>query len=372
MKIPSFSIPLDFSMFFGSKGILGVDIGSYSIKITQLKNNKGNWSLSKCIKVNLPENLIFQEVNPVEKKAVISSLIKKSLSENNISIKNATTSVSGSSVIVRYVKLPKISKEDLAKSIEFEAEPYIPFDIKEVNLGFYILGEVTEEGQKKIDTVLVAAKKETVQAKIDILQEAGLNPLIIDVDAFALESAYEINKDPEIQETIVIVNIGANVTNMTILENGISRVVRDIFIGGNTFTKILQKNFQCDFKTAEELKKKTGLLVTPEDKEQALKENNKDAIQCSNTMMPVAKDLLGEIHRSIDFFYSQRGEQQVINRVLLSGGGANLLNLDKYLNQELKIHTEIFDPLKRIETPENFSISQTSDLTISIGLATRS
>ncbi|MFN3966623.1 MAG: type IV pilus assembly protein PilM, partial [Endomicrobiia bacterium] len=345
--------------------------GSYSVKIIQLKNNKGRWFLSKYGIVDLPEDIVFQETNPVEKRAIISSLIKNCLSQNNITTKNAATSVSGSSVIVRYVKLPKISKEDLAKSIQFEAEPYIPFDIKEVNLGFYILGEVTEEGQKKTDTVLVAAKKETVQAKMDILQDAGLRSLIIDVDAFALESSYEINRDAEIQETVVMVNIGANVTNITILENGVSRVVRDIFIGGNTFTKTIQKNLQCDFKTAETLKKKTGLLVTPEEKEQALKENNKDAIQCSNFMMPVVRDLLNEVHRSIDFFYAQRGEQQLVNRIILSGGGAKLLNIDKYFSQEMKLPTEIFDPLKKIERPSNFSLSQPCELAVSVGLATR-
>jgi len=371
MKLPSLSIPLDLSMFFGSKDILGVDIGSYSIKITQLKNNKRKWSLSKYAIVTLPEDIVFQEINPVEKRTIISSLIKKCLSQNNINTKNAAISVSGSSVIVRYVKFPKISKEDLAKSIQFEAEPYIPFDIKEVNLGFYILGEVTEEGQKKTDTVLVAAKKDIIQSKMDILQDAGLKSVIVDVDAFALESSYEINKDPEIQETVIIVNIGANVTNITILENGISRVVRDIFIGGNTFTRTLQKNLQCDFKKSEELKKKTGLLVTPEDKEQALKENNKDALQCSNIMISVAKDLLNEIHRSIDFFYSQRGEQQVINRILLSGGGAKLNNLEKYISQELKIHTEIFDPFRRVEKPSGFSLTQPCDFGVSVGLATR-
>jgi len=195
-------------------------------------------------------------------------------------------------------------------------------------------------------------------------------PAIIDVDAFALESCYEINKEPDIQEMTIIVNIGANVTNVTIIENGISRVVRDIFIGGSTFTKALQKNFQADYKQAEEMKKKHGLLVSIEDKENALKDDNKDALQVSNVLTPVAHDLLGEIHRSIDFFYSQRGEQQVLNRVLLTGGGAGMKNIEKYFTQELKIQSEIFDPFKKIDI-HSIKIDNPSEYAIAVGLATR-
>ncbi|OGS23844.1 MAG: hypothetical protein A2297_01780, partial [Elusimicrobia bacterium RIFOXYB2_FULL_48_7] len=218
---------------------------------------------------------------------------------------------------------------------------------------------------------LVAAKKDIIQSKIEILQEAGLNPVVIDVDAFALESCYDINRDQKSQEMVIVVNIGANVTNVTIVENGISRVVRDIFIGGNTFTKALQKNFQSDFKKAEELKKKYGLLVTVEDKESALKEDNKDALQISNVLTPVAHDLLSEIHRSIDFFYSQRGEQQVLSRVLLSGGTSAMKNIDKYFAQELKIQTEVFNPFKSLDKPSNMQFENIAESAIAVGLATR-
>ncbi|MDI6642380.1 MAG: type IV pilus assembly protein PilM, partial [Elusimicrobiota bacterium] len=287
--------------FFLPKDLLGVDIGSYSVKLVQLKTAANKYSLQKSVVLPLPEDIVYQEINPVEKKQIIASIIKNYITKEKVSTKLAATSVSGSSVIVRYVKFPKITKEELSKSIQFEAEPYIPFDIKEVNFGFYILGDVVEEGQKKVETVLVAAKKDLVQAKIDILQDAGLFPAIIDVDAFALEGSYEINKEVEVQEIVIIVNIGANVTNIVIIENGISRVVRDIFIGGNAFTKVLQRNLSCDFKSAEEMKKNYGLLVTAEEKESALKES-KEALQVSSALTPIAHDLLREVHRSIDFF----------------------------------------------------------------------
>ena len=360
------------SSLLGSSELLSVDLGSYAIKIVHLKKGKnGKYSLAHWGILYLPEEMVSTEAPPAEKKAVIVNLLKNYLSKQKIGVKNAITSVSGSSVIVRYVKFPKTTREELSKNIQFEAEPYIPFDIREVNIGYYIIGDITEEGQKKTETVLVAAKKDLIQNKLEIFQEVGLNLLIIDVDAFAIESCYEINRDPSANELAIMINIGANVTNMSIIENGISRVVRDIFIGGNSFNKSLQKNLSCNYKTAEEKKKKYGMLVTAEEKEKALTENDKESLQISNVLTTVANDLLGEIRRSIDFYYSQQGEQKVLNRVILCGGSANIKSLDKYFAQELKINTEVYNPLASIEKnmvipPENLPM-----LGVATGLATR-
>lgn len=369
-KLPKIDF-LDFSSLFGASDLMGMDIGSYSVKVVHMRGSPGNWTLVRWSILPLPVEAVSQEIDPNEKKLAISTAIKNYLSIENITVKNVVISVSGSSVIVRYVKFPRIAKEELAKSIQFEAEPYIPFDIKEVTLGFYVLGEVTEEGQKKTDTVLVAAKKDLIQSKIDILRDAGLTPVIIDVDAFALESSYEINRDPQTSEMVLVANMGANVTNITILENGTSRVVRDIFIGGIGFTKAIQKSLQCDYSTAEALKKKYGILITAEDKEQALKNEERDALQISNILTPMARDLLAEIHRSIDFFYSQRGEQQVINKVLLSGGGSGLKNLDKYLSQELKMPVEFFNPFQKVNKTTEIPADQAHQMAIAVGLASR-
>jgi len=358
-------------VLFGQKDILGIDIGTYSIKGIQLKNVGGKWSLVRWFIIPEPEEVQIGEINPNEKKKIISDILRNYLSENKIKIRNVVTSVSGSSVIVRYVKFPKMTKEELSKNIYFEAEPYIPFDIREVNLGFYILGDIVEEGQKKTETVLVAAKKSIIQDKIDILTQAGLQPVIIDVDAFALESCYEVNHDPLQNEIVIILNIGANITNMSIIENGVSKVVRDIFIGGSSFTKALQKNLNCTYKNAEDLKRKYPLLVTSEDKEKALAENNREMLQVSNILIEICHDLLSELHRSIDFFYSQRGEQQVLNRIIISGGGACLKNIDKYFSQELKIPTEICNPLSRISNSEVVPEDVLPILSIATGLAVR-
>jgi type IV pilus assembly protein PilM len=356
---------------FSSKSLLGVDIGTYSVKIVEMKGSGRKYTLVRAAVLPLPQEVQTSEISVMEKKRIIVDVIKNYLSQNRVNVKNAATSVSGSSVIVRYVKFPKITREELSKSIVFEAEPYIPFDIREVNLGFYIMGDVTEEGQKKTETVLVAAKKDIIQDKMDTLTQAGLRPVLIDIDAFAMESSYDLNHDSPSGETVIIVNIGASVTNMSIIENGISKVVRDIFLGGNSFTKALQKNMGCNFQTAEEMKRKYGLLIDPAEKEKALSDKNHEALQVSNTMNEVCHDLLNEIHRSIDFFYSQRGEQQILNRIYISGGGACLKNIEKYFTQELKLPAEIYNPLKSVENSEKVEAENLPVLSVAAGLATR-
>jgi type IV pilus assembly protein PilM len=357
----------------GVDDILGIDIGTYSVKIAQFKKVGNNWSLVNWGVLPLPEELQAPEVPIADKKKPISGIIKNFVSERKIKTKKAAISVAGSSVITRFVKFPKISKEELSKTIQFEAEPYIPFDIREVSLAFYILGDTVEEGQKKTEVVLVAAKKDLLQDRIDMITEAGLNPVVIDVDAFALENSYEINRDPAVPEMFVMVNMGANVTTMSVIENNITRVVRDIFYGGNIFNKALQKNLGCDFKSAETLKRKYGLIFTPEDREKALAEDQKEALQVSNILISACRDLLSEIHRSIDFFYTQRGEQQVLNRVLLAGGTACLKNIDKYFAQELKMPVDVFNPLTKVLNNNIVApIENLPILSIAAGLAARS
>jgi type IV pilus assembly protein PilM len=279
-------------------------------------------------------------------------------------------SVAGNQVIVRYVRFPKLTREELNKTIQFEAEPYIPFDIRDVELSFHILGDVIEEGQKKMEAILVASKKEATQAKLEILSELNMRPVVMDIDVFALSNAYELNTDPATVETVLLLNIGAATTNMSIVEKFVPRVVRDVFISGNSFTKSIQKNLGCDLKASEDLKIRYGLLVTAEEKEQSLAENQKEALKVSSALTPVAKDLVGEVQRSIDFYISQNPERSV-QRVLLSGGAAALKNLDKYLAQELKLPIEKFNPLKNVQGGEAVPEDCALQLAVAIGLALR-
>lgn len=367
VKLPEFKLP-PLPFFPKAKEAFAADLGSTAVKIIQLKPVGKKFSLFKWGILNFAES--GAEMSPQDRKNMSAARLGEYLAKEKISTKNVISSVSGNQVIVRYVKFPKLSREELNKTIQFEAEPYIPFDIKEVDLSFHTLGEVTEEGQKKMETILVAAKKEVVQGKLDILNDLNLRTVIIDLDAFALANAYELNSDPEALETVLMINIGSAVTNMAIIENHVPRVVRDVFISGGTFSKAIQRNMSCDAKTAEDMKSRYGLLVTVEEKEKTLAENQKEALQVSTAMTPVARDLLTEVHRSIDFYVSQNPEKS-ISRILLSGGTANLKNLDKYFAQELKLSVELFNPLQNVEGGQAVPANMACQLAVAVGLAAR-
>lgn len=359
-KVPS----LD---FLRTKESLGIDLGSTALKIVQISDNK----LVRWAYKELELKDAGPEVQASDRVAALTQLLSSFLSEERKAPKTGAISVSGNSVIVRYVKLPKLSHSELEKTIQFEAEPYIPFAIPEVNMGFYILGDVVEDGQAKMETVLVAAKKELIDQRLGVLTAVGLRPIAVDVDAFAMESAYGLTQagNPT-QETVLLVNIGANVTTMIVMENGLSKVVRDVFIAGNTINKSLQRIFDCSFEEAEKLKKKGQILVTPDEKEATLAQDDQDSLQISNTIVTVMKDLVSEIQRSLDFFLSQNPERQV-NRIFLCGGSSSISGLDRYFSQELHTTVELFDPFVNLSSGNLPDPSLRPAFAVAVGLATR-
>ena len=166
------------SLLGGSKAVLGIDIGSYAIKAVQLEADGGAPKLKAWGHLVLDPK---SEASPEEKRQQAVNALRAFLIQKAVQLKRAATAISGNAVIVRYVKFPQLTKDELWATLPTEAEPFIPFDINEVQLGFHILGEMVEEGQKKRETVLVAAKTEAGQGRVDVLKAAGLKPSIIDV-----------------------------------------------------------------------------------------------------------------------------------------------------------------------------------------------
>ena len=353
-----------FNFFKKKADLIGVDIGSYAIKLVCLKKVSDHWSLVRWGMIPYGEDIPL-DTPLIDRKSQAASALASYLKTSDFPSNKAVTSICGNSVIVRYVKMARMSAEDLSKSIKFEAEPYIPFNIEDVNLSFSILGESIEDGAPQMETVLVAAKKDSVDVRIDLLREAGLEPVILDVDAFALENAFETVFPGVQEETVLFMNVGASFTNMSIVEKGISRVVRDVFIAGNTFTKAIQRQFQCDVRTAEQKKITYGLAEDAADAE---------AQQINEILIPVARDLLSEVQRSIDFYLSQ-GPERSIHKIYLCGGTANLKMLDQFLSNELKIPVEIFNPLAMVQNaPLDLSDEQRTllpQMAVAVGLATR-
>lgn len=352
----------------GDRDLVGLDIGSHSIKIVWLRQEGKELKLKAWGVVPLS---FKPEASPDERKFQTAEVVKDLFSKKAIPLKNVATSVSGNAVIVRYVKLPKLSKQELGLTLSMEAEPFIPFDIKDVALGCHILEDVIEEGQKKMSVVLVAAKKDFIKDRMDTIIAAGLKPLVIDVDAFALETVMEKTAGAGSQGALLLLNIGHRTTNLSIIEKGVTYVVRDIFVAGGTLDKAIQKILPVDPAKAEELKKTRGILLSTEEKEAAIQEDDKEALAVSKAVSAVARDLAGEISRSVDFYLSQ-GTERSIARIILSGGVANLKNLPQFLSSEFKVPVEVLNPLSFLkEQGADVPKDVLPSLSVAAGLALR-
>ncbi|MBI3012152.1 MAG: type IV pilus assembly protein PilM [Elusimicrobia bacterium] len=348
---------------------IGIDLGASSIKIVQLSKKKdgklqvARWSIIPLSTVESEKT----EVSPEEKKANATNVLRNYRGSGKKMPKNAILSVSGNSVIVRYVRLPKLTYKELSKTIKQEAEPYIPFNIEEVFLGFHPLGDVIEEGKTKMETVLVAAKKDFVNQRIEILEGAGFKTAVIDVDAFALESVYEMSQEKHpIEETVLIANIGYSKTNFSIIEKGVTLIVKDSPIAGSAINKAVMKNLLADNRSVEKLKAANGLLLTPEEKETAPKE----ALGVSEAIVTVMKDFVAEAKKIIQYHTTQ-GKDKKIDRILLSGGTANTKNLCPFLSSEFGLPVDKLNAFAAVSGSEAIPEMNHAHLCVAVGLALR-
>jgi len=358
------------SYVLGAPDVLGVDVGTSSVKIVYLKTEGGVRTLKAWGHIPIE---VKAEAGPEERRQQVVSRIRAFIIDKGLSkVHNAAVSISGNAVIVRYVKFPLLTKDELRSTLATEAEPFIPFDINEVQLGFHILSEITEDGQKKMETVLVAAKKEAVQDRVAVLEELSLKPSIIDVDSFAIENVHEAAADPNAQiGSTLYLNIGHSVTNLSIIENGVTRVVRDVFISGSTFTKAVARALQYEVPQAEEAKRKYGILLDADEKEKVLQEGDRDALGVSQAVIGVIKDLVGELHRSVDFYLSQ-GPERNIGKIVLAGGSARMKNLSKALAAELKVPVDVLNPFSFLsESPQEIPAEIVPAMSVAVGLALR-
>ncbi|MAE93104.1 MAG: pilus assembly protein PilM [Deltaproteobacteria bacterium] len=347
--------------FGKSKSIVGLDIGSSSVKIVELvKRNKGI-ELQHVGVAALPPEAIVQ--GAFLNSGAIVDAIQQAVDESGIKNKNVAAAVSGHSVIVKKISLPAMTRDELEESIRWEAEQYIPFDINEVNLDFQILETGDAEGQ--MDVLLVAAKKDLIDDYVQVISEAGLTASVIDVAAFAVENAYEANYEVNPDEVVALVNIGAQVVNINILSQGIPAFTRDVSTGGNAYTEEIQKALSVSWEEAERLKiggnpGEESQEVVPQEVEKA--------------MRSISETVLGEINRSLDFFSATAAEAR-IGKVLLSGGGARVSGLDAAFQGKTNLPVEMLNPLARVVPSGRFDQSFLDEvgpsLAVSVGLAMR-
>ena len=346
-------------MAFGKKDhIVGLDIGSRSIKAAEIVETKQGLSLKRFGIVDIAHGAI--EEGTINDPENVSESIKQLFKSYNIKETNVAVSIGGYSVIVKKISVQTMDEEKLQETIHFEAEQYIPFDISDVNLDFQILGE-SESNPGQMNVFLVAAKKEMVNDYINLVNMAGLNPCIVDVEAFALQNAIEANYDLQ-DENTALIDIGASKTSLNILKGNSSLFMRDVSLGCGQINQKIMSLIECSFEEAEQLK--YG------DKPDRLTQEDLKGIISS-----VVTDWCTEIRRALDFFYSTYPEDQ-IKRIILSGGGANIGEFRELLATEASAEVESINPFKNLKIDKKhfddaFIKQIAPQAAISMGLALR-
>ncbi len=346
-----------------NKLVVGLDIGSSCIKMIQLKESKRGYSLHNLGVAPVPPEAIVDGAL-MNAPAIVDAIQELMAAQGIKRGREVATSISGHSVIIKKIGMPPMTREDLEDSMQWEAEQYIPFDMSEVNIDVDILRQENESGQ--MDVLLVAAKKDMISDYTSVISEAGLTPQVVDVDAFAVQNAFETSYGLPEDDTIVLINIGASVININVISSGVSVFTRDVAMGGNQFTEDIQKQLNVSYDEAEALKLggEVGAdadSVVPQEIERVIQQ--------------VSDPMAGEIQRSLDFFAATSADAN-FSRIYLSGGSASVPALFKAIENRAGVPVELMNPFKGIEVDErrvdpNFIHQATPMWGVVVGLGLR-
>ncbi len=343
----------------GKKSMVGVDIGSSSVKAVELQG-RGNDLQLLSLGFEALESDSVVDGQIIELNAV-SNAISSIFNEHKIKTTQVAAGVNGHSVIVKNIVLPQMSDGELQESFAWHAEEHIPFDISDVNLDYHVM----DRSGDAIHVLMAACKRDKVANLKQTIQLAGKQPTIIDVDAFALQNCYELNYDPQPGQVVALLNIGASTTNINILNGVRSVFTRDATFGGNQYTSLLQKELGLTFDQAESVKRGMPL---PEGAE----------VREVGPIMDTVSDILAlEIQKTMDFYRAtvEDGESAV-QKILVSGGGSKLTGLADFLARRFEVSVEMFDPFRKIKVDArgfdpDYMREIVPEMAIAVGLALR-
>jgi type IV pilus assembly protein PilM len=347
-------------MAFEGKNLVGVDIGTSAVKVIQVKESRRGVHLMKYGVEPLPKDSIVD--GHVLNGEAVQDAVSRIFKDLKISQKDVALSISGHSVIIKKLNLPLMKREELEEQIQWEAEQHIPFDISEVEVDYNVLYRNPDVGQ--MDVLLVAAKKEEIQDLVEVVRLCKLKPLVVDIDAFAVQNVYELNYGYNDNDVVALLNVGASITTVNIINGSVSQFTRDIANGGAAITEEIQKELQVSFEEAEAYKAGGGIdstEVVPQ--------------EVDGIISNVVDSLVSEIQRSLDFFMAT-SSHGVVSRIYLTGGTAKISYLQSALEKRTRIGVELLDPFTRVMFDErrfnrDMLRSQAPQATVCLGLAMR-
>jgi type IV pilus assembly protein PilM len=334
-------------VFGRKKAAIGLDVGTYAIKVVEITFSGSLVTVT---------NAGYEEIPSAEARA---DALKKLVAEKGLKGQDVVSSVAGRSVIVRYVNLRKMDRGELRNAIRFEADKYIPFSIDEVVLDCQPIEGADNVGADEMKVLLVAVKRNLIEEHVSLLRSSGVNPVIIDVDGFALGNAHLLaSKDGTGAGVRALIDIGASKTNINVVEGARSLFTREVYVGGADFSAEISRRLAVNPFEVEKLK------ANPGDKANELHE----AVQT------VTDDLGNEVRLSLDFFENEF--DRPVGSVVLSGGGSRLSGLVQALEQNFKKPTQLWDPasafaLSLAHGGEEVFREKAAQMAISLGLAAR-
>ena len=347
-------------MFRRAKSLVGLDIGSSAVKAVELKPAGKGYKVAAFGSEPVPPDSIVE--GAIIDGGAVAEAIRCLFGNRGIKTREVAASLSGNAVIVKKITLPQMTEAELAESIYWEAEQYIPFDIQDVNLDYQILDKGGEPGKGAMDVLLVAAKKEKIADYTGVIAQAGRTAVVVDVDAFALQNAYEVNYGIEPGTVVVLLNAGASATNINILNGDQSVFTRDISIGGNAYTEALQKELNLPFDLADQLTR--GLPV--------------DGVTFDDArpvLRAVSENVMLEIQKTFDFFKATAASDR-IDRIVVSGGASRAEGFTEMLTERFEAPVEGLDPFKRVGLDvKKFQVGSPAEVAptaaVAVGLALR-
>jgi type IV pilus assembly protein PilM len=344
-----------------AKALVGLDIGSSAVKAIELKPTGKTYKVTAFGSEPLPPDSIVD--GAIIDGAAVVGAIKRVFDSCRITTREVAASLSGSAVIVKKIALPAMTQAELAESIYWEAEQYIPFDIQDVNLDYQVLeGANPAAGKSTMDVLLVAAKKEKIADYTGVIGQAGRTAVVVDVDAFALQNAYEANYGTEPGAVVMLLNVGASATNINILQGDQSVFTRDISIGGNAYTEALQKDLNLPFEHADLLKRGGAVDGIAYD-------------EARPVLRAVSENVMLEIQKTFDFFKATAATDQM-TRVVVSGGAARAEGFLDMLAERFGAPVEVFDPFRKVAfDAKKFKVDSAAAVgptaAVAVGLALR-
>ena len=339
---------------------IGLDIGSSSIKMLQVKvTPKGIRLLDFGIEPLPPQTIVDGSI--MDQGAVVDA-IRRLRTTLGIRNKQVATAISGHSVIIKKIQVPQMAPEELGAQLQIEAEQHIPFRADEVEIDHQLVNPRNAQGMMEL--LLVAAKKEVIADYTQVIREAKLQPVVMDVAAFTVQNAFEASYDVAPGESVALINIGAAISNINIITDGTSIFTRDVTVGGGAFTEEIQKRVHVSHEEAE------GFKI-------ALSSGATDGVPAGveAIMTEIGENMAGKLQRTLDFFLAASSDA-TLSRMYLCGGSAKVPTLQRILAERSRVPVEIIDPFRRLSIDEakfdmDFIRAHAAEATVGLGLALR-